>query len=119
MKTAPDSSMDLFADPCNKTRAAADAVALTRHLYLQSAWRTRKELMATFGWPEWRVRHAADAADGDVIFGQRGMRHYLHATPEEFANYVQNMKNQVAALQARIISSEKKFHSAGAGKVVA
>ena len=110
--------MDLFA-PCDKSRADADAVVLARHLYLQNAWRTRKELMATFDWPEWRVRHAADAADGDVIFGQRGMRHYLHATPEEFAEYVQNMKNQVEALQARIISSEKKYHAAGAGKVVA
>jgi hypothetical protein len=111
--------LDLFAEPRNKARAAADAGVLTRHLYLQNAWRTRRELMAVFDWPEWRVRHAADAADGDVIFGQRGMRHYLHATPEEFAKYVQTMKNQVKALQERIISSEKKFHSAGAGKVVA
>ena len=113
MKTAPDASMDLFADPCNKARAAADAVVMARHLYLQGAWRTRKEISDALDWPDWRIRHAAEAAKGKIIFGQRGLRHILHATPEEFAACIAAMKSQVEAQQLRIINTEREYHSCG------
>ena len=111
--------MDMFADPRSRDRAEADAIVLARHLYLQPVWRTRREIMASLDWPDWRVRHAAEAADGDVVFGQRGMRHLRHATPEEVAACIATMKSQVEAQQRRIISTEKKFHSYGAGKAIA
>lgn len=119
MTAAADSTMDLFADPRSKDRAAADAVVLERWLYLQPAWRTRKEIGAALDWPDWRIRHAAEAAEGDVVFGQRGMRHVRNATPEEVAACIATLKSQVEAQQRRIIATEKKFHSYGAGKAIA
>ena len=103
---------DLFSPP--KEAAEADARVLTRHLYLAAEWRTRKEIAAALGWSDHaRIRHAAEAAEGDVIFGQRGMRHILHASPEEFSACVATMKSQVEAQQRRIIATEKKFHTYG------
>lgn len=113
MNPAPDASMDLFADPCNKTRAAADAGVLERWLYLQPAWKTRKEISSALDWQDWRIRHAAEAANGKVIFGQRGMRHILHSTPEEFDACIATMKSQVEAQQLRIINTEREYHSRG------
>ena len=97
----------------SEIREEADAEVLAAYLYVAGDWRTRKEIMAALSWPDWRIRHAAEAAKGDVIFGQRGMRHYLQASAEEFSAYVATMKSQVEAMQKRIISSEKKYHSRG------
>jgi hypothetical protein len=101
--------MDLLS--WSETAAQADAQVLARWLYLEDGWRTRKEIAAALGWSDHaRIRHAAEAAEGDVIFGQRGMRHILHASPEEFAACVATMKSQVEAQQRRIIATEKKYH---------
>lgn len=109
---SPDTTMNLF-QPRSVDREAADAEVLADHLYLAVGWRTRKEIMAALDWPDWRIRHAAEAAKGDVIYGQRGLRHQMHSTPEEFSAYVNTMKSQVEAMQLRIIASEKKYHSRG------
>ena len=103
---------DLFSPP--KEAAEADARVLTRHLYLAAEWRTRKEIAAALGWSDHaRIRHAAEAAEGDVIFGQRGMKHMRHATPEEASACIATLKSQVEAQQRRIIATEKKFHTYG------
>ena len=110
--------MDLF-EPCSQERAKADAAVLARWLYLQTAWRTRKEISAALDWPDWRIRHAAEAAEGDVVFGQRGMRHVRNATPEEVAACIATLKSQVESQQRRIIATEKKYHAYGAGREIA
>lgn len=103
---------DLFNQP--REAAEADAKVLARHLYLEGDWRTRREIGAALGWTDHaRIRHAAEAAEGDVIFGQRGMKHMRHATPEEVAACIATLKSQVEAQQRRIIATEKKFHSYG------
>lgn len=96
-------------------REQADAEVLAGYLYIAGDWRTRREITAALSWPDWRIRHASEAADGDIIFGQRGLKHIRNATMEEYSAYEGAMKSQVEAMQARIIKSQRKFHSCGRG----
>lgn len=104
--------MDLFS--VRQESAAADATVLTQYLYLAIDWRTHREIARDLGWKDRaRARHAAEEADYQVIFGQRGMRHLRHASSEEVANCLSNMSNQRDALNIRIIGTQKRYHSFG------
>lgn len=107
-----DTTMDLF-DVRSAAREEADAVVLCRHLYLAGDWRKRSQITAELDWPDWRIRHAAEAAKGKIIFGQRGMRHIRHSTPEEYSACIATMKSQVEAQQLRILNTEREYHSCG------
>ena len=100
----------------NEEKEQADARVLARYLYLEMGWRTRKEIAAALGWTDAaRIRHAAEASEGDVIFGQRGMRHIRHATPEEVLACINTLKSQVEANSLRVCQTQKKYHSYGRG----
>jgi len=101
--------------PRKETSAEADAPVLSRHLYLAMEWRKRKELMEALGWPDWRIRHAAEAAGGDIIFGQRGMKHIRHATQEEYCAFCNTFKSQIAANSLRLVTTQQKWHKFNAG----
>ena len=91
----------------NEEKEQADAKVLTRHLYLACDWRTRNQISEALDWKcHARIRHAAEAAEGDVIFGQRGMRHIRH---------INTLKSQVEALSRRVCNTQKKYHSYGKG----
>lgn len=107
--------LDLFATRVSS--AEADGLVLERWLYLQGGWRTRREISDALGWRDHaRIRHAAEAASGDVIFGQRGMRHLRNSSPEEVAICIATLESQVESLQRRIMATRKKFHAYGEGK---
>ncbi|HQF19905.1 MAG TPA: hypothetical protein PLT37_01520 [Kiritimatiellia bacterium] len=100
----------------NEEKEQADAKVLTRHLYLACDWRTRNQISEALDWKcHARIRHAAEAAEGDVIFGQRGMRHIRHSTPEEVLACINTLKSQVEALSRRVCNTQKKYHSYGKG----
>lgn len=106
--------MDLF-EARSPVREEADAGVLADYLYLEGCWRTRREIAAALDWPDWRIRHAAEAAEGDVVFGQRGMKHIRHATPEEVRACISTLQSQVEANTLRILNTQKKYHSFGGG----
>ena len=112
MMAAPDSTMDLFP-PRSELSVEADAQVLSDYLYLKMEWRKRREIMPDLDWTDDRIRHAAEAAQGDIIFGQRGIKHIRHGTPEEVRKCIAAMKSQVEATQIRILNTEKKYHSYG------
>ena len=103
---------DLFSP--QRALAEADAKVLSRFLYLAGDWRTRKQIAEALGWSDHaRIRHAANAAGGDVIFGQRGMRHLRHATSEEVAACLSTLSSQRNELDLRILVTQRKYHSFG------
>ncbi len=104
--------LDLF-EPRSNLREEADAEVLCRYLYLAGDWRTRRGISEALDWPDWRIRHAAESAQGDIIFGQRGMKHIRHATPEEVRVCIATLQSQVEANTMRIIATQKKYHSFG------
>ena len=107
--------LDLLA-PRNEEKEAADAKILSRYLYLSCDWRTRAQIAEALDWKDQaRIRHAAEASEGDVIFGQRGMRHIRHATPEEVLACINTLKSQVEANSLRVCNTQKKYRSYGRG----
>lgn len=104
--------MDLLS--WSETAAEADAKVLARLLYLAGDWRTRREISAALGWSDHaRIRHAANAAAGDVVFGQRGMKHLRHATPEEVSGCLNTLTSQRNELDKRILNTNRKYHEYG------
>jgi len=103
--------LDLFARPV--VRSEDDAEDLSGYLYVAGDWRTRKEITAAIGWPEDRIRHAAEVSRGTVIFGQRGLKHLRHATPEEARACALTLRSQAAKNTARSIEIEKAYHAFG------
>lgn len=96
---------------------AEDARLIEHYLYLQGGWRTRKDISLALGWKDFaRIRHAAEATEGAVIYGQRGMRHVRNANKDEFERCIKIMNSQVRAMLQRILDTEKKFYSYGGGR---
>ena len=106
-----EAQMDLFARPV--VRSEDDAMALRTFLYTAGDWRKRKEITEALGWPDDRIRHAAEVSGGSVIFGQRGLKHLRYATPEEARACILTLRSQAAKNTARSIEIEKAFQSFG------
>ncbi|HRV31552.1 MAG TPA: hypothetical protein P5169_07550 [Kiritimatiellia bacterium] len=108
--------LELFSQTGSGT-LEEDARLIENYLYTQGGWRTRRDISAALGWKDHaRIRHAAEATGGAVIFGQRGMRHVRNASKDEFERCLKVLNSQVRAMQQRVLNTEKKFYAYGGGR---
>ena len=114
MKTT-ERQLDLFEK--RKHQLDEDVAVLTSHLYMAARWQTREQLCRALDWTDRRVRAAREASGGVVIFGQNGLKHMRHATPEEAMACKNTLLSQATKMQHGAMEVDRSFHSWG-GKAV-
>lgn len=109
-----EQQLDLFAR--KQHQLDEDVAVLTSHLYIAARWQTREQICRGLGWTDRRVRAAREASGGVVIFGQHGLKHMRHATPEEAMACKNTLISQATKMQQGALEVDRSFHSWG-GKV--
>ena len=81
MTTQPD----LFSAPAAAESKISDAERneFRYRLILANTWQTRAQLCASLGWPDRKVRAAAESMGAEVVRCQHGFKLLSQITPEE------------------------------------
>jgi hypothetical protein len=88
-------------------RALSD---LLTYLYAHPYWCTAKSISAVLGLCDRTLRDCAQHSDGQIISGQKGYKHHLHATPEETHHAAAWLESQAKTMATRAAAIRRRAH---------
>ena len=75
-----------------------------------NGWKNRAHFK-TLGWSERQCRWAGEYSDGAIIFGPRGYRATVTATPDEIRRALATMEKVIRTTQTRVSALRKFAHA--------
>ena len=117
MNATAERQLDLFEQ--RRQQRDEDVAILTSHLLIAGRWQTREQLVRALDWTERRVRAAAEAAGGVVIFGQQGLKHMRHSTADEVRACCSVLFSQARANSERAVATQRAYHQWGGTEAIA
>ena len=96
-----------------KRDVRADVDRVCQYLLRCGNWRTRSDICASLSMDERSIREAGENSDGQIIFGQEGMKHIRHATADEVKACVNTLYGVARCQIERAKAVERRYHKSG------
>ncbi|ODU25010.1 MAG: hypothetical protein ABS95_01135 [Verrucomicrobia bacterium SCN 57-15] len=79
-------------------------------LRVNMGWMTARQIKLRTGWCDRKCRALAAASDGQIISGNNGYKHTLHASADEFHEFYGRMTHQGKEMLARAERARRIHH---------
>lgn len=96
-----------------KRDQSAEVDSVCQYLLRCGDWRTRSDVCAALTMTERAIREAGENSDGQIIFGQEGMKHIRHATANEVKACVNTLYGVARLQMERAKAIERRYHKYG------